>query len=241
MTFDPPIIINCRDRLRPLLALVDWLQRAGHKRIVLLDNASTYEPLLEWLNFGGHGCMVVHLEGNCGAQALWRSKAAVLRLSGFNYGYGTDDIDLRRDWFVYTDPDCIPLADCPLDAVAYLHDLLESYPEVPKAGLGLYLGDIPFSNARLLEHECRLLQPNPPHWAGELEPDVFDSWIDTTFALYRPGSNWVLPAIRTGYPYLCRHDSPSWTGLPPTDEEQFYFDHAAPGPLFSGWKARPHG
>ena len=41
-----PIILNCRDRVTPLKALLDWLRRAGHERVYLVDNASTYPPLL---------------------------------------------------------------------------------------------------------------------------------------------------------------------------------------------------
>ena len=36
--FGPPIIINCRDRVTPLRKLVEWLERANHQTIVLLDN-----------------------------------------------------------------------------------------------------------------------------------------------------------------------------------------------------------
>lgn len=214
-TFDLPVIINCRDRVTPLRALVRWLERAGHEHIYLLDNASTYEPLLDYYRETVHH--VVRLNGNYGCRALW-----------------TTNIVRTDSWFVYTDPDCVPLEECPDDAVTFLHELLLRYPDQPKAGLGLYLDDAPRAP---LEHELRLLQPNPPHWQGEIEPGVYDSWVDTTFALYRPGSEWVLPAIRTGYPYQCRHVSPSWYGGELTDEDRYYFDHAMPGPLYSGWKA----
>jgi hypothetical protein len=40
-TVTTPIIIIVRDRLKPLALLVDWLERAGAQRLVLLDNDST--------------------------------------------------------------------------------------------------------------------------------------------------------------------------------------------------------
>jgi hypothetical protein len=43
-----PIFVNCRDRLESLLALLDFLERAGQEQIYLLDNDSTYPPLLEY-------------------------------------------------------------------------------------------------------------------------------------------------------------------------------------------------
>ena len=43
-----PIFINCRDRITCLSVLVDWLEKAGHENIYLLDNDSSYPPLLEY-------------------------------------------------------------------------------------------------------------------------------------------------------------------------------------------------
>jgi hypothetical protein len=45
-TVTTPVIIIVRDRLKPLALLVDWLERAGAQRLVLLDNDSTYPPLV---------------------------------------------------------------------------------------------------------------------------------------------------------------------------------------------------
>ena len=46
---NPPIFVIVRDLLSPLQQLLDWLERAGHDRIILVDNASTYPPMLEYL------------------------------------------------------------------------------------------------------------------------------------------------------------------------------------------------
>jgi hypothetical protein len=206
---------------------------------VLLDNASTYEPLLEFYRETPHP--VIWMRSNGGARSLW---------SGARSGQIHDNYHLTDSWFVYTDPDCVPIDECPTDAVAHLHELLERYPDAPKAGLGLYLKDAPLAP---LEHERRLLAPNPPHWQGPLDPQPFlvktyDSWVDTTLALYRPGAEFTINALRAGWPYQCRHLSPSWypdmTG-PSADpdivaEHAYYLEHAKPGPLFSGWKAK-HG
>ena len=56
--FDPPIVICSRDRVWCLRRLVDWLERAGHERIVIVDNASTYEPLLDYLDGSPHQVVV---------------------------------------------------------------------------------------------------------------------------------------------------------------------------------------
>ncbi|HEY1740019.1 MAG TPA: hypothetical protein VGI86_14990, partial [Acidimicrobiia bacterium] len=150
--FDPPIIINCRDRVTPLRNLVDWCERAGHERIVLLDNASTYEPLRDYLASMPHD--VLQLDENLGSRALWRCRASEF---------------LRSDWFVYTDPDIIPIDDCPDNAVAVLRDALDSDKlGHSKAALGLYLDDVPTSMPSL-SWEMRLLNPHPKDaWMGHI-------------------------------------------------------------------------
>src|SRR5215469_1260868 len=92
-----PVYITVRDRVSDLRRLVAWLERAQHRNIVLMDNASTYEPLLAYLGDSPHE--VVYLSQNLGSRALWRSGL------------------VPNEPFVLTDPDIIPTEDCPLDAV----------------------------------------------------------------------------------------------------------------------------
>jgi len=215
--FDPPIYVNVRDRVTPLRALVAWLERAGHQRIVLLDNASTYEPCVEYLKATPHD--VVCLGANLGSQALWR---AGLQPNG---------------WYVYTDPDVLPTPLCPLEAVAHLRDVLDRHSGYSKAGLGLYLDDVPETMPSLW-WERRLLTPHPDDsWPGELEPGVYGSLIDTTFALYRPGMGFTYRAIRCGAPYQARHAS--WYVTEPGEEDRYYLDHALQGREASSWATWP--
>jgi hypothetical protein len=210
--FDPPIFLNCRDRLSPLRALVDWLERAGHQRIVLVDNASTYEPLLAYLADTAHD--VIRLAHNAGARSIWE--------------FGMVP---QNDWFAYSDPDIVPTDECPLDAVQYLHGLLDRHAEYTKAGLGLYLDDVPPSMPSLG------WERGPEINGSAIEPGARRSLIDTTFALHRPGTQFLLEAIRTTSPYLARHVSPSWYCLDaPNVEDAYYLAHAKSGPRFSSWK-----
>lgn len=203
---DVPVIINCRDRVIDLVNLVAWLEKAGHENITLLDNDSTWEPLLTYYEQTPHE--VVRLEENLGSRALWRSGRVP----------GTE--------FVYSDPDVLPTEECPLDVVEYLHDLLGRFSH-PKAGLGLMLDDTPHFQSigweRSLVSDSRML-----------EPGVFDSLVDTCFALYRPHTTHSLLALRTAAPYLCRH-TPWYRIADPTEEEQYYLARAIKGPLGSSW------
>lgn len=209
MRFDPPIFINVRDRLGPLRDLVAWLEHAGHQRITLLDNASTYGPLIDYLDRTPH--RVVYLGENLGARALWLSGLAP-----------TDEP------YVNTDPDIVPIEDCPPKAVARLRYLLEAYG-APKVGLGLYLEDVP-AHCPHLDWERSLVgiasKQFPVPTGHEIAPGVFRSLVDTTFAIYQPGVPFDLPAIRTGYPFQARHVSPSWYGGALSDEDRHYLEHA---------------
>ena len=62
-----PVFINCRDRLAPLRTLVEWLEQAGSTEVYLLDNDSTYEPLLDYYSQTPH--TVVRLGRNWGKDA----------------------------------------------------------------------------------------------------------------------------------------------------------------------------
>ena len=203
-----PVLINCRDRVSALRLLVAWLEQAGHERIILVDNASTYPPLLDYLDKTPHE--VVRLDQNLGSRTPWVAEL------------------VPAGWYVCTDPDIVPVEECPLDAIARLHELLERHPKFSKAGLGLHLDDVP-ETLPSLEWERSLVSPE-----RELSPGVYDSLIDTTFALYRPGAPFEYEAIRTGAPYEARHLP--WYVTEPDGEDRYYLDRAMFGPLGSSWE-----
>jgi hypothetical protein len=204
-----PAFILCRDRLKDLRRLIDWLERAGHDRITFLDCASAWPPLLDYLHASPHS--VVRLE-NLGSRALWEA--------------GLAPSDTR---FILTDPDVLPLDSCPLDAVEHLHRLMDEHKH-PKVGLGLYLDDVP-ADMPSLGWERDLASKG-----REIAPGVLDSLIDTTFALYEAGTAFQYEALRTGAPYLARHASPAWYGGELSEEDRFYLERAETGPTGSSWK-----
>src|SRR5438876_984039 len=81
---------------------------------------------LEWYELTPH--TVVRLGANVGHFALWKADGVFDRAQGRP--------------FVYTDPDIVPEADCPLDAIDRFTELLDRFPRVNKAGFGLRIDDI---------------------------------------------------------------------------------------------------
>lgn len=204
-----PIFIISRDRVTCLSALVQWLEAAGHERIYILDNDSTYEPLLEYYEKSPH--TIVYLRANTGQNGLWHSSTALK-------DYATDQ------YFVVTDPDIVPVEDCPLDAVDYFREALDRFTDRTKVGFGMKLDDLPDHykfKQDVINYESQYLE-----W-GAPEPGFNFAPIDTTFALYRPGASPDISySCRTQAPYVARHlpwyiDSDN---VPP--EEQYYIDNA---------------
>ncbi len=208
VTREYPIFIICRDRLSPLLALLHWLDRVGQTRVYLVDNASTFPPLLDFYTQSVHH--VIRLGSNIGHKAVW--------LCGAVEQYAPDE------FYVVTDPDIVPVSDCPSDALTYFHRLLDRYPDRAKVGFGLKIDDLP--DHYRFASEVRGWEGQ--FWAREVEPGVYDAPIDTTFALYRPhtgfreGSPALARSLRTGAPYLARHTA-WYVNSGALDEEECYY------------------
>jgi hypothetical protein len=205
-----PVFINTRDRVTPLLQQIDWLERAAVDRIVIVDNASTYEPLLDYLRSTPHE--VVRLEENLGHIAPWLSGAIAERVG-------------PHDRYVETDPDVLPDEGCPLDALERFSELLDRHADTCKVGFGLRIDDLP----RHYRHAEAVRQWEAGFWTDEVEPGVYRALIDTTFALYREGTPLAMePALRTGRPYVARHLPWYADSSEPSAEQQYYLRHAKP-------------
>ncbi len=204
-----PIIIIVRDRLEPLRLLLEWLDRAGHDEVYLLDNASTYPPLIDALATSPH--TVVPAGGNLGHRSPWTS--------GLVAKVGADRA------YVITDPDVVPDENCPLDAVVKFAELLDRYPEVDRVGFGLKIDDLPEE----YRHRDEVVTWEAQFWIDEAEPGVYRADIDTTFALYRPGPRRPgAHGLRTGTPYVARHLPWYEDSEKPSEEQRYYLDHLDP-------------
>ncbi len=197
-----PIIINNRDRLEPLRQLLTWLKRAGHRNIVIIDNDSSYAPLLAY--YPRCPYRVIHLGENVGHLAAWTR--------------GIVEEVAHDQYYVMTDPDIVPVEYCPTDALAHFYSILDRYPERLKVGFGLKIDDLPVRYKFAAEVKAWEGQ----FWTKPVEPGVYDAPIDTTFALYRPGTSGYVSALRTGEPYVARH-TPWYSSTRHPDREELYY------------------
>ncbi|MGL5620070.1 MAG: glycosyltransferase family 2 protein [Tannerellaceae bacterium] len=202
-----PIIINNRNRYTFLLQLIEALELRGYTNIHILDNDSDYPPLLEYYARTKHS--VHFLKANLGHIALWRSGL----IKQFESGY-----------FVYTDPDVVPIDSCPDNFMELFLEVMHKYPLVEKVGFGLAIDDLP----DCFEKKEEVIQWEQQFWVNPISenPPLFRAAIDTTFALYRPWyklGGWLKsPNIRTGYPYVASH-KPWYNDSSHLSEEELYY------------------
>jgi len=196
------VFINNRDRLVWTRNLVVDVMRMGGEPVII-DNVSTYQPLLDW--YATKPCEVVVLEQNLGPRAPW-SSGIVANMGGDRFGI--------------TDPD-LDLSNIPDDGIAKLCAGLDAHPSVPKAGFSLELNDLPEGNIgnRVRDYEAQ-------YWTKPLADGFYEAYVDTTFAVYERGRslNNFYAAVRSDRPYTAKHLP--WYGGPQTEDEKYYVEHA---------------
>lgn len=214
---DISVYINNRNRISTTVELMTWLLNAGTQKITILDNNSTYAPLLDFYEKLPSEVSVVRLRQNLGPTAFWK--------------LGMHKNEHKP--FVMTDSDMVPDANCPKDLLGALNDLLCSRPESIKAGPGLRIDDIPN-----IEEATRLnglnVEEQKRFWERRYNHLSYFAYIDTTFALYSQRCPWLgqMPRnLRMDFPYLFRHLPWYVTEANMTEEERYYRSHTIHGPI----------
>jgi len=209
--FTIPIIIISFNQLFYLKKLIDFLLERGFKNIVIIDNQSTYPPLLEYFKTLPATVIVKRLDKNYGHNIMYQHHKAI---EEFTKGY-----------FVITDPDIVPNANLPENFMEFMINKLDQYfNEVTKVGFALKIDDIPehfpFKN-KVIGWESRF-------WENEMDEKCYLNILDTTFALYKPNYPLkfynlpFLPAIRIAGDFTAVHGGWYKDPLNLTEEETYY-------------------
>lgn len=214
-----PIIITSFNQLEYLKKLIDFLLSKGFLNIVVIDNNSTYKPLLDYFNEIQSKVTIHKLQKNYGHLVFWKRYDLFVK-----YGNG---------YYVVTDPDIVPLADCPDDFLLKFQSILSANKKRMKVGFGLEIKDIPLSNP----NREKVIQWEKKFWEKKISEGVFDADIDTTFALYKPyyhrKNKKFKTALRTDYPYVAIHGG-WYIDINKLSEEQLYYFETANNS--SSWK-----
>lgn len=198
---DIPIVINNFNRLTTTKRLADDLANLGYTNVHILDNNSTYLPLLEWYKECPY--IVKRLSENMNF------------LSIYNSGYINEWLG-KRDWIVYSDSDIELNPATPTNFVDILIEKAELYNKT-KAGLALRIDDLP--NNLYSDH---FRNWERKFWEKEIEKDVYDAQIDTTFCIIKPGLAFDYNALRIGGNMTAKH-VPWYTDFNNLDEEERHY------------------
>lgn len=201
----PIFIINHNNLERGFRQQVEWLKAAGQNNINVIDNGSTYAPLLDYYETADIN--VIYHE-NVGPYVFW-----------------VKGLHTQQDApYIVSDGDCAPAADCPKDLVRRLHEVYEQKPLCKKAGPGIRIDNLPDTyqfKQQVIEHETQF------SLEAHRDGDMFDAILDTTFALYPAGSafpDWG-GHIRLAAPYVIEHYPWYVDSANPTEEDQYYLAH----------------
>jgi glycosyltransferase involved in cell wall biosynthesis len=207
-----PVIIPSYNQLYYIKNTIRQLKRFGLETYIILDNGSTYSPLLKWFN----GCPypVLINSSNPGPRDFFTNKQIWERLPKI---------------FIVTDPDLEYGLDTRLTLVEDLINISNEHAW-GKVALGLIVEDgdhiVPMAKDWEADYWKRIIATT------RFGDPIYDAKTDTTFALYNKDYiktpydlNWngdFFTAPRVCGSYLCKHWGWYYKRPVPKDEYRFY-------------------
>jgi len=200
------VVINNRNRLTTTRNMVELLLRLNpSEEIIILDNGSTYPPLLEWYD-QIKDTVEVRMLKNEGHLAIWA-------------------IDLDKtigEFFVYTDSDIELNQDFPMDWKEIMLNLFNKYPSYNKIALALKIDDLPdhyIFKQQVIGNETRW-------WANKVDEHLYAADTDTTFFMQRNIFDNCYPSLRIARPDMIAKHAPWYHDISNlSEEEKYYLDN----------------
>lgn len=200
--------------------MVEYLVQIPELEVIILDNASTYQPLLDW--YDTKPCIVERLTANYGNFVLWSAPTAIdgHEKPNFLEKYGCVN-------FPYILSDCdLDLSGVPRETLlSTLQEGLREYPNAVKCGLSLEINDLPDT---ALAREAKGWEAF--NWVRNPQKDknggkFISAPVDTTLALYTGigEQNDFDRCIRTDRPYTARHLTWYYGPHNPPPEDEMYY------------------
>ncbi len=200
-----PLFIISYNRLSYLKELIKRLEEMKITNIIIVDNKSSYQPLLDY--YKSIPYKVVYEEENLGHRVIWKDDSLK---------------EYRKNFYMVTDSDVVPSKECPTNFISVWVDILKKYPNLKKVGFSLRIDDLPGNKMR----------KNVIKWEKFFfkkfikEDNCYLADIDTTFALYLPDQlsekTNFFSAMRTAKPIEAIH-LPWYKDINElTDEDLFY-------------------
>lgn len=241
-----PLIIPNFNQLTYTKQLVDWWLCHTNEQVWILDQKSTYGPLLDWY-------AVIEVDNDRVCRLNYPTNAPRQNLAAFLSETILKTLD--ADFYCISDPDILPCDDTPDDFLELFQYCIERM-QYHHAGFSLKLDDLPdyeenkgggcqMQRSWIMENERRFWQRPIPVRFRDRQLTGFQAPIDTTFAMYRRAAGWPPKgsdwdrAMR-----ICTARHQPWYIDPKnlTDEQRFYFSSctkSAPGAVTLANNYRP--
>jgi len=208
-----PVVINSFNQFTYLKGMVERLVAAGFRNVYVLDQASSYPPLLAWLSqvHDSYGVLPIFLPSNMGPHHFFRAGLFMELFDGQPFLYS--DPDLSWDELA---PDFLST----LLSIAHRHQIFKVGPalQIPEVGQEKPMQYIN-GQASVAEWEMQF-------WKDEVEPGIFRAPLDTTFHLfvprYCPPQASMIDGFRVGRPGFVMKHLP-WFADDPMPEEEYRF------------------
>jgi len=191
-----------------LIKLINGLKQRGYSNIFIIDNNSTYPPLLQYYKKCQY--KIFRLKKNLGFKALWKSNISAI---------------FCNDYYIYTDSDVVLVDECPDDFIDYLLLNLKKYKYARKIGLSLRIDNLP----DFYKNKKSVIALETKYYANANIVGLWKAPIDTTFALYRPrvglSRSRFVESYRTPTPYQAEHLPWYNNSDCLSEEEKYYIGH----------------
>jgi hypothetical protein len=176
-----PVFIMAYNQYTYVKSMVDQLMKYPNLQLYIIDNKSTYPPLVEYLKTidGKHGVKVLYQDKNYGHKVYERP----------------DIIALGGDKYIVTDPDLLLNDKLPHNFVDILSELSDQY-KTNKIGFALDIkNNIDMSKFLDSSKTITIDSNEAKYWKDRIEHPTYELYkapIDTTFSLinkkyYKPG------------------------------------------------------
>lgn len=220
-----PVIIISYNRLTDLQKLVSFLLERKHKNIIIVDNQSTFPPLLEYYRSIENKVTVYHMDRNYGHLVFWKNRELYNRYAD---GY-----------YVITDSDIIPNPALPNNYIRQLMQLLDKHKEVSKVGFALQIDDLP----DYFKQKQSVINWEKQFWTDSVCKEIYRASLDTTFAIYPPyfdnlNFGTFYKALRVGGNFTAKHGGWYIDNERLSEEDIYYFKNANKS---SSWKLDESG
>lgn len=212
-----PVIINVFNQMTYLEQMVNSLEKHGFRSITVIDQASSHGPHNDYLNR-------LHIS----------NRASVIRLPD-NYGphwfYVSETFNSMPSPMIYTDPDLAFPDRLDDEFCMKLYKATQKY-KVAKAGCALDISQPDLFKTDRQEkfgQELTIVGWEKKFWEKEIEENVYDAGIDTTFHMFNRDfyqRKEFYRAVRfAGDGFTMKHLPWYKDSIVPAEEAEFYRQH----------------